>query len=255
MLNVECRSLKESSNRRMFILATICTWLAWVSMALAAPGPGGSAGFEGAPGFEGSWKAKVPGPSGQSGMPVTFTFTFKDGRTDGTVSTDERSFALVDVKIDGSTITFAVEGEEQNKYSGTLSGDEIRMQVKYPSHENGTRVWSFVANKVEGRSEKVEGRSEKAEGRSEKAEERTAEGAGPSVDGEWEGGRSRGAVGAPSRRGSRFTPTERSSREALRRSAMCFRSRRGRSPGRRSHSGLPARRETTREPSARMKSR
>jgi hypothetical protein len=163
----------------MFILATICTWLAWVSMALAAPGPGGSAGFEGAPGFEGSWKAKVPGPSGQSGMPVTFTFTIKDGRTDGTVSTDERSFALVDVKIDGSTITFAVEGEEQNKYSGTLSGDEIRMQVKYPSHENGTRVWSFVAKKAEGRSEK--------------AEEKTAESAGPSVDGEWEGEVPRGS--------------------------------------------------------------
>jgi hypothetical protein len=81
-------------------------------------------------------------------MPVTFTFAIQDGKPSGSVSTDERSFALVDVKIDGATITFAVEGEEQNTYSGTLSGDEIKMQVKYPSHENGTRVWSFVAKRV-----------------------------------------------------------------------------------------------------------
>jgi hypothetical protein len=104
-------------------------------------------------------------------MPVTFTFTTTDDRTAGTVSVDERSFALVDVKIDDSTITFAVEGEEQNNYSGTLAGDEINMQVKYPSHENGTRGWSFVAKRAAA-----------------PASSPTA----ASVDGEWEGDVPRG---------------------------------------------------------------
>ena len=120
----------------MVIVASVCTWFAWAPMTYAAAG------------FEGKWTAKVPGPSGQWGMPVTFTFTVEGHRTGGTVSTDDQSFPLVDVKIDGSTIAFAVEGEEQNRYSGTLSGDEIKMQVKYPSHENGTRVWSFVAKRA-----------------------------------------------------------------------------------------------------------
>lgn len=101
-----------------------------------------------ASGFEGTWSAVVPGPAGQTGPSVTLTFTMQDGKPGGSVSTGERTFALVDVKIDGRTIAFAVEGEEQNKYTGTLSGDLIKMQVKYPSHENGTRLWSFVAKRT-----------------------------------------------------------------------------------------------------------
>lgn len=135
-------------------------WLAATSMAHAATG------------FRGAWTAKVPGPSGQSGLQVTFTFTIQDGKPGGSVSTGDRSFALVDVKIDESAITFAIEGEEQNKYSGTLSGDEIKMQVKYPSHENGTRVWSFVAKRVSASESAVTGAA--------------------AVDGDWEGGVPRG---------------------------------------------------------------
>jgi hypothetical protein len=55
-----------------------------------------------------------------------------------------RTFSLVDVKLDGNTLTFAVEGEEQNKYRGTLAGDELEMQVTYSSGENGVRTWRFV---------------------------------------------------------------------------------------------------------------
>ena len=101
-----------------------------------------------AAGFEGTWSAVIPGPAGQTGPAVTLVFTMQDGKPAGTVSTGERTFALVDVKIDGQTIAFAVEGEEQNKYTGTLSGDQIKFQVKYPSHENGTRTWPFVAKRV-----------------------------------------------------------------------------------------------------------
>lgn len=101
-----------------------------------------------ASGFEGQWSAFVPGPAGQTGPAVTLTFTMQDGKAGGTVSTGDRTFTLVDVKIDGQTIAFSVEGEEQNKYTGTLSGDQIKFQVKYPSQENGTRIWPFVAKRV-----------------------------------------------------------------------------------------------------------
>jgi hypothetical protein len=86
------------------------------------------------------------------------------------VSTGERTFALADVKIDGQTIAFAVEGEEQNKYTGALKGDQIQFQVKYPSHENGTRIWPFVAKRVN----------------------QAGEPAATSVDGDWEGDVPRG---------------------------------------------------------------
>ena len=129
-----------------------------------------------APGFEGTWTAKVPGPSGQAGLPVTFVFHVADGKANGTVATDERTFDLVDVKIEGSAISFAVEGEEQNKYSGTLKGDEIALQVKYPSHENGTRTWPFVARR-------------KAATDSTEATESTS---ASSLAGEWEGDVPRG---------------------------------------------------------------
>ena len=122
-----------------------------------------------ATGFEGSWSAVVPGPAGQTGPAVTLVFTLTDGKPGGTVSTGDRTFALVDVKIDARTIAFAVDGEEQNKYTGTLSGDQIKFQVKYPSHENGTRIWSFVATRV------VQGEAGAA-----------------SVDGDWEGDVPRG---------------------------------------------------------------
>jgi hypothetical protein len=99
-------------------------------------------------GFDGKWTATVPGPSGQGGLPVTFVFTTENGKPSGSVSTGDQTFALVEMKIDGQAIAFAIDGEAQNKYSGTLSGDQIKMQVKYPSHENGTRIWSFVAKRA-----------------------------------------------------------------------------------------------------------
>lgn len=96
-------------------------------------------------GFDGTWTAKVPGPSGQGGLAVTFAFKVGDAPS-GTVTVQGgETYDLVNVKIAGDTIAFQVEGEEQNLYSGHLSGDQIKMQVAYRSHENGTRVWSFLA--------------------------------------------------------------------------------------------------------------
>jgi hypothetical protein len=91
-----------------------------------------------------------------------------------------RSGACVDLEIDGSTIAFAVEGEEQNRYSGTLAGDEIEFQVKYPSHENGTRIWPFVATRKSGGPAASQPQA-------------------ATVDGEWEGEVSRGGRVIPAR--------------------------------------------------------
>jgi len=107
-----------------------------------------TSGFRSASGFEGTWTAAVPGPSGQSGLAVTFNFHVDGDKPSGTVATEKETFALVDLKINGSSITFAVEGEEQNRYAGSLDGDTIKMQVKYPSHENGTRTWAFVMKRA-----------------------------------------------------------------------------------------------------------
>jgi hypothetical protein len=114
-----------------------------IALVLVCASPGRAAS-----GFDGKWTATVPGPSGQGGLPVTFIFTTENGKSGGSVSSGDQTFALVDVKIDGQTIAFAVQGEEQNRYTGTRAGDQIKMQVKYPSHENGTRVWSFVATRT-----------------------------------------------------------------------------------------------------------
>jgi len=138
---------------KLLMLGALGACLGWASIAL------------GSSGFEGSWTAKVPGPSGQSGLTVTFNFHVDGNASSGTLDANGRTFDLVDVKIDGATIAFAVEGEEQNKYSGTLDGDQIKLQVKYPSHENGTRVWSFVAKRIVGKTA----------------------GNAPSVDGDWDG--------------------------------------------------------------------
>ena len=95
-------------------------------------------------GVAGSWTAKVPGPDGRARMEVTFTFAVDGSTTTGAVEANGQTFKQVDVKLDGATLSFAVEGEEQNRYVGTIAGDEIKMQVKYPSGENGARTWPFV---------------------------------------------------------------------------------------------------------------
>ena len=41
----------------------------------------------------------------------------------GTVDETGQTFKHVDVNLYGGTLTFAVEGEEQNKYKGTLNAD------------------------------------------------------------------------------------------------------------------------------------
>ena len=100
------------------------------------------------PRLEGSWTGRVPGPDGRARLEVTFTFHLDGSTPSGSVDANGQRFKLVDVKLEGSALTFSVDGEEQNKYRGTIEDNEIKLQVTYPSGENGARTWPFVLKRA-----------------------------------------------------------------------------------------------------------
>ena len=97
--------------------------------------------------FDGVWTAKVPSPNAQATIEVTFTFKVNGEKLSGTASAGGQEYPLVDTRVAGNEIAFAVEGEPA-RYAGTLAGDEIKMKVTFKSSENGTRTWSFVAKRA-----------------------------------------------------------------------------------------------------------
>src|SRR5215472_429935 len=107
MTNARGRGYSARRDRmKSVMLATLGVCIVYASIARAASG------------FEGSWTAQVPGPSGQGGLPATFTFHTTGDKPTGTVEANGQTFEIVELKIDGFTIAFAIEGEEQNKYTG-----------------------------------------------------------------------------------------------------------------------------------------
>lgn len=97
--------------------------------------------------FDGAWSAKVPAPNGQRGLDAVFTFKVDGSKLTGTASANGMTFDLVNTRVDGDRIAFAIDGDT-GRYVGTLAGDEIKMQAIYKSSENGTRTWDFVAKRV-----------------------------------------------------------------------------------------------------------
>ena len=95
----------------------------------------------------GKWVAQVPNPNGQMRVDVVFTFSLSGSKLTGTASANGSAYDLVDTKIDGATIAFAVDGESA-RYTGTLVGDEMKMQVTYKSGENGRQTLDFVLTRV-----------------------------------------------------------------------------------------------------------
>lgn len=91
-----------------------------------------------AAGIDGKWTATADTPNG----PMTTTFNFKaDGsKLTGTVSGRGGEVPIEEGKIDGNNISFVRtmerNGEKmQMKYSGTLSGDELKIKVQTPRGE------------------------------------------------------------------------------------------------------------------------
>jgi len=120
------------------------TILAMAALVLLVPAVRASAGPSS---FDGAWSAKVPAPNGQRSLDVVFTFKVDGSKLSGTASANGMTFDLVDARVDGDRLAFAIDGDT-GRYVGTLAGDEIKMQAIYKSSENGTRTWSFVATRV-----------------------------------------------------------------------------------------------------------
>jgi len=97
--------------------------------------------------IDGSWAAKVPTPNGQRSMDVVFTFHTNGSTLTGTAAANGMTFDLVNTKLDGDRIAFAIEGDS-GRYEGTVGAAEIKLQAIYVSGENGTRRWDFVARRV-----------------------------------------------------------------------------------------------------------
>lgn len=89
-----------------------------------------------AAGIDGKWTASMDTPNG----PMTTTFTFKaDGdKLTGTMTGRQgNEMPIEDGKIDGNNISFVRtmerNGEKmQMKYTGTVSGDELKLKVSTP---------------------------------------------------------------------------------------------------------------------------
>ena len=145
------------------VLSILGPLLVAATAASGAPGP-----------IDGAWAAKVPTPNGQGSLDVVFTFKPDGSKLTGTAAKGGGTSNLVDTSISGDTIGFAIEGEPE-RFTGTVAGDEIAMEVTFKSRENGDRTWSFVARRA------VAAKVEAGE---------------PSLDGEWTGEVPRG--------GSRF---------------------------------------------------
>jgi len=116
--------------------------LALVSCALAV------AAF--AAGVDGKWTYETQGRNG----PQTGTITLKaDGATlSGTVSGRGGDTEIADGKVDGNNISFSVTREMQGnkftmRYSGTVSGDELKLKIERPS-QNGPTTVEVTAKRV-----------------------------------------------------------------------------------------------------------
>jgi hypothetical protein len=78
--------------------------------------------------INGKWTAQVPGREGQT-REATFTFKVEGDKLTGSMGGGQGDRPLVDGKVTGDTITFAVESQRgKQTYTGTVAGDEIKFK-------------------------------------------------------------------------------------------------------------------------------
>jgi len=80
----------------------------------------------------GKWTAQVPGRQGQA-REQSFNFKVDGDKLTGTISGRQGDVAIADGKVSGDTISFTVKMERggnsvEQKYTGTISGDEIKFK-------------------------------------------------------------------------------------------------------------------------------
>ncbi|HEY2013919.1 MAG TPA: hypothetical protein VGH38_10490 [Bryobacteraceae bacterium] len=106
----------------------------------------------------GKWVYEQPGRGG--GDPVKVTLTLKDdgGKLTGNVSRPGRDGNVMETpisegKVDGNNISFKVTmqmggNSMTSDYSGTLSGDDLKLKVSRPGRDGNTMTNEFTAKKA-----------------------------------------------------------------------------------------------------------
>jgi hypothetical protein len=126
-VSVQAGSLSGRHRRRDMKLRTLLTFVAALALFTVSA-------F--AAGIDGKWTATMETPNGS--RTTTFNFKADGNKLTGTMTGRQGAEAPIeDGKIDGNNISFTRtmerNGEKmQMKYTGTLSGDELKLKVSTP---------------------------------------------------------------------------------------------------------------------------
>ena len=95
----------------------------------------------------GKWTAEMQGRDGQK-MVQTFNLKADGDKLTGTISSPRGEREIIEGKVSGDEISFAVEFEFQGEkrkipYTGKLEGDELKMKSTF-----GERVREFTAKRA-----------------------------------------------------------------------------------------------------------
>jgi hypothetical protein len=96
----------------------------------------------------GKWTAQVPMASRLGAREQAFNFKADGDRLSGTLSGRQGDVGIANGKIDGDTVSFTVRigsNSFEQKYTGTVSGDEITFKSTWPLSGPGRE---FTARRV-----------------------------------------------------------------------------------------------------------
>jgi hypothetical protein len=79
----------------------------------------------------GKWKASGQGPNGGDGFELEFVFKKTGEKISGTAAGPMGEMPIIDVQVDGSKISFTVDGGEMKiLHKGEISGNEMKLKVE-----------------------------------------------------------------------------------------------------------------------------
>ena len=106
----------------------------------------------------GKWVYEQPGRGGGDPVKVTITLKSDGGKLTGDVSRPGRdgnamSTPISEGKVDGNNVSFKVTMQMggnamTSEYSGTLSGDEMKLKVTRPGRDGNMMTNEFTAKKA-----------------------------------------------------------------------------------------------------------
>lgn len=74
--------------------------------------------------INGTWTGKMPA---RETVDATFKFKVEGAKLTGTITAVAGEQPISDGKVDGANISFKVEGERPQSFTGVVAGDEIKM--------------------------------------------------------------------------------------------------------------------------------